>query len=200
MRVIRREERNGMIKKISSAVGVVTLSSLGVFLPSTLLAQHGPGRHGPRPAPVYDPKSEATFTGTVADVKTGRSALRSLARIHTLGLGQKGVQEKRLFLRTDTGRVEVQLGPTAFLTEKKVEIRKGDTLEVTGSRVPVGGSHVVLAREIRKGDNTWVLRDAKGQPLWSSVPTEPRGFWTKKKILLAVVVIKVVALATVLRH
>jgi hypothetical protein len=110
------------------------------------------------------------------------------------------VQEKRLLLKTDIGKVEIRLGPTAFLTEKNVEIRKGDTLEVIGSRIPIGKSHVVLAREIRKGDNAWVLRDATGQPLWSSVSTEARGSWTKKKVLLAVVVIKVVALATVLRH
>lgn len=190
-----------MIRKTWSTVGVVTLSSLGVFLPSTLLAQHGLGRHGPRSAPSYDPMSEASFKGTVADVKTtGRSASYWLVRIHTLGRGQMGVQEKQLLLKTDKGTVLIRLGPTAFLTEKKVEIRKGDTLDVTGSRVPIGESHVVLAREIRKGDNAWALRDATGQPLWSSVQTEARGFWTKKKVLLAVVVIKVAALATVLRH
>lgn len=161
--------------------------------------------HLPRPVNLrrvydaaYDTKSEATFKGTVADVKTtGRSALYWLFRIHTLGQGQTGVQEKQLLLKTDTGTVQIQLGPTAFLTEKNVEIRKGDILEVTGSRVTIGESQVVLAREIRNGDDTWALRDATGQPLWSSVQ---RGFWTKKRVLVAVVVIKGVALATVLRH
>lgn len=190
-----------MIRKIWFTVGVVIMLSLGVFLPATVFAQHGPGRHGPASAPAYDTKSEATFTGTVADVKTGgRGPLGWLLRVHTLGLAHNGVQEKRLFLKTDTDTVEIQLGPTAFLNEKKVEIRKGDTLEVIGSRVTIGESQVVLAREIRKGDDAWMLRDAAGQPLWSSVQTEARGFWTTKKVLLTVVVIKVVALATVLRH
>jgi hypothetical protein len=184
----------------------ITLSSLGVFAPSTVFAQHGPDRHGPdsvqrrHEGPAYDTTSEATFKGTVADVKTGRSALYWLSRIHTLGLGHTGVQEKQLLLRTDTGTVEIHLGPTAFLTEKKVEIREGDTLEVSGSRVTIGESQVVLAREIRKGDSTWTLRDATGQPLWSSSQTEPRGFWTTKRVILAIVVVKVAALATVLRH
>jgi hypothetical protein len=193
-----------MIKKTRFTLGIVTLSSLGVFVPSTVLAQHGPGRHGRGPGahdgPAYDAKSEATFKGTVADVKTGRSALDRLIQIHTLGQGQTGVQEKQLLLKTDTGTVEIELGPTTFLNAKKVEIRKGDALEVTGSRVTIGESHVVLAREIRKGENVWALRDATGQPLWSAVQTGARQFWTKKKVLLTVVVAKVVLLATVLRH
>ena len=82
-----------------------------------------------------------------------------------------------------------------------MEIKKGDGLEVIGSRITVDQSQVVLAREIRKGDTAWTLRDATGQPLWSSVPTERRGFWTKKKVVLVTIVAaKVVALATVLKH
>lgn len=154
----------------------------------------------PSRGPAYDTKTEATFKGTVADVKSGRSALYWFSRIHTLGLGHMGAPEKRLLLKTDTETVEIQLGPTALLTEKKVEIREGDTLEVTGSRITIGEPHVVLAREIRKADNAWALRDATGQPLWSASQTEARGFWTTKKVLLLVVVTKVVLLATVLRH
>jgi hypothetical protein len=181
-------------------VGVVTLSSIFVFVPSKLSAQHGPGRHGPDSIPAYDTTTEASFTGTVADVKSGRSLFSRLLGIHTLGLGHRRVQEKQLVVKTDTDTVRIHLGPTAFLTEKKVEIRKGDTLEVTGSRVTIGNSQVVLAREIRKPDNAWTLRDAAGQPLWSCAQTEARGFWTKTKVLLAVVAVKVALLATVLRH
>ena len=79
-------------------------------------------------------------------------------------------------------------------------LRNGDTVEVTGSRVTIGNSQVVLAREMRKGDDTWTIRDAAGQPLWNAGPTEARGFWTTKKVLLVVVVTKVALLATVLRH
>jgi hypothetical protein len=191
-------------------VSVLALGSLGVFDPSTVFAQHGPGRHdpgsarpqeGPQEGPAYDTKTEATFTGTVTDVKTGGPGrLGWLMRVHTLGLGHKGVQEKQLLLKTDTDTVRIHLGPTAFLTDQKVEIRKGDTLDVTGSRVTIGDSQLVLAREIRKADNIWTLRDAAGQPLWSAAQTEARGFWTTKKVLLTVVVVKVALLFTVLRH
>jgi hypothetical protein len=168
----------------------LTLLLLGVLVPSTVCAQD----------PDYDLKSETTVTGTVADVKGGRSALYWFSRIHTLGLGHMRAPEKRLLLRTDTEMVEIQLGPSVFLTNQKVEISDGDTLEVIGSRVTIGESQVVLARQLRKGDDTWALRDAAGQPLWNAGATERRGFWTTKKVLLTVVVIKVIALATVLRH
>ena len=189
---------------------VVTLWSLGVFNPPMVFGQHGPGRHGSgstgrhdagsHEAPTYDVTREATFKGTVANVKSGRSVLHRLLQIHTMGVAGGQGQEKRVVLDTDVGALQIHLGPTKFLAEQKLEIRKGDTLEVTGSRITMGESQMVLAREIRKGDNAWALRDATGQPLWAMVPTEARGFWTKKKVFLAVAVAKVVALATVLRH
>ena len=174
--------------------GVAMLSSLGMFVPSRVLAQHGPGRHGPDSALVYDTNSEETFKGIVTEVKMGRSALYWLSQIHTLGLGHKGEQEKQLVMKTDTDTVEIHLGPTAFLTERKMDIGKGDALEVTGSHATIAQAHVVLAREIRKADSTWTLRDATGQPLWGSVETEARGFWTTKRVLLAAIVIKVVVI------
>jgi hypothetical protein len=193
-------------------VGVVALWSLGVFVPSRVLAQHGPSNHdtgnqhppvepGPQEDPAYDPKTEGIFSGTVTDVKAGGPGrLGWLMKVHTLGLGHKGVQEKQLLLKTDTDTVRIHLGPTAFLTDQKVEVRKGDTLAVTGSRVTIGDSQLVLAREIRKADTTWTLRDAGGQPRWSVAQTERRGFWTTKKVLLTVVAVKVALLFTVLRH
>jgi hypothetical protein len=178
-----------IIKK--RGLGVMTLLPLGVLLPATGYAQR---------APAYDTTTEATFKGTVTEVKTHRPGASWFARIHTLGLAHTGAQEQQLLLKTDTGTVEIHLGPTEFLTAKKVEIGKHDTLAVRGSRIMLGESPVVLAREVRKGDSTWTLRDSTGRPLWSSSLSEPRGFWTTKRVLVAIAVVKVVALATVLRH
>jgi len=43
---------------------------------------------------------------------------------------------------------------------------KGDELSFTGSRVKQDGGDLILAREVVKGDDTFVLRDAKGSPVW----------------------------------
>jgi hypothetical protein len=189
-----------VFKKRWFMAGVVTLSALDVFGLSMVFAQHGPRRHRPESTLAYDTNSEATFKGIVAHVKGGPSLLSRVFQFHTLGLGHKGVQEKQLLLKTDTDTVQIHLGPTAFLTENNVEIRKGDTLEVTGSRVTVGDAQVILARAIRKDGNEWTLRDATGHPLWRPDQAETRGFWTTKKVLLTVVAVKVALLATVLRH
>ena len=197
-----RRKNPAIIEATHVIVRALALSALGLLLPSTTFAQHGPARHGPSSVgePAYDLANEATFKGTVTDVKSGRSLWGRLFRVHTLGLGHKRVQERQLLLKTGTDVVRIHLGPTAFLNEKKVEIKRGDTLEVTGSGVTVGKEHVVLAREIRKGDTSWALRDATGQPLWNSAAPEAREFWTSKKVLLTVVAVKVALLATVLRH
>ena len=44
---------------------------------------------------------------------------------------------------------------------------KGDEIAVTGSKVKQDGADVVLAREVVKGNDTLVLRDDKGNPVWS---------------------------------
>jgi hypothetical protein len=71
-----------------------------------------------------------------------------------------------LTLKTKTETLEVHLGPTAFLNEKNVAIAKGDTLVITGSRVTVDNEKAFIAKEVKKGDNTWTLRDAAGLPMW----------------------------------
>ena len=40
-------------------------------------------------------------------------------------------------------------------------------ISVTGSKVEMGGTEVILAREITKGDQVLTLRDPQGFPLWS---------------------------------
>jgi hypothetical protein len=43
---------------------------------------------------------------------------------------------------------------------------KGDTVVITGSRVTVDGDRVFIAKEVKKGESAWTLRDAAGLPLW----------------------------------
>lgn len=126
-----------------------------VSLAPALLAQP-PG--GKRPhAAMYSAATETTLTGSIEAVEEvscpdcmGR---RSLAGTHVT-------------FKTATETIEVHLGPSAFLAETKVKLGKGDTVEIRGSRVTIGDEAVLLAREIKKGDQTWTLRDASGRPLW----------------------------------
>jgi hypothetical protein len=44
---------------------------------------------------------------------------------------------------------------------------KGDEITLTGSKVKQGETELVLAREVMKGNDTFVLRDEKGGPVWN---------------------------------
>jgi hypothetical protein len=52
------------------------------------------------------------------------------------------------------------------LKEFGMEFVKGDEVEITGSKVKLDDKSLVLAREVVKGNNTVVLRDKKGEPVW----------------------------------
>ena len=70
-------------------------------------------------------------------------------------------------LAAPTGAIEVHVGPASFVSSKNATFTKGDALTVVGSKVTMAGKEVVIAREIKKGDQVLTLRDAKGYPLWS---------------------------------
>jgi hypothetical protein len=44
---------------------------------------------------------------------------------------------------------------------------KGDEIALTGSKVKQGDADLILVREVVKGNDTLVLRDDKGNPVWS---------------------------------
>jgi hypothetical protein len=125
-------------------------------LGSLAAAQSAPaGRQG---SMMYDAKTETTITGTVENVEniTG-----------TGGRGRGGMGGTHLVLKTDKDSVEVHVGPTAYLAEKGITLAKGDRLEILGSRVTIDNETFLIARQIKKGSNTWTLRDASGRPAWS---------------------------------
>ncbi len=144
-----------MRKTFMTMVSGAVLVAL-VALPA--LAQKAPG--GPRGMPRYDPKTEVTLKGAVEEVK----AYPSRRGWHT---------GEHVTLKTDSGNVDVHLGPGDYWKKNGFELAKGDSLEVTGSRTRVDDTDVLLAREIKKGDKTVTLRDAQGRPAWSGGRRRP---------------------------
>jgi hypothetical protein len=112
-----------------------------------VFGQAGPARR------LYDPSTEATVKGTVDNVvqQTGR---RAFSGTH-------------LVLKTDAGDLTVHVGPSGYISAQGFSFAKGDALEVTGSKVKMGGQDVLLAREIKKDGKVLTLRDAQGIPKWS---------------------------------
>jgi hypothetical protein len=137
-----------------SMAGAAALCVAG--LSAIAAAQSSPaGRQG---APMYDVKTEMTIKGVAESVENVTG---------TGGRGRHGLGGTHLVVKNDKESLAVHVGPTAYLAEKKITLAKGDTVEILGSRVTIDNETVLIARQIKKGDDTWTLRDASGRPAWS---------------------------------
>lgn len=121
-----------------------------ILLGALAVSAQGPGgRKGMR---MYDPATETTFKGTINAATEG--ACCQLTGTH-------------LTVKTDEGVREVMLGPSQFIASKGFSFSNGDSIEVTGSKVTMGGTEYVIAREVIKDGKTLTLRDKKGAPDWA---------------------------------
>ena len=101
----------------------------------------------------YDPKTEVTIQGTVEKVDRVSSGKMPGPGIH-------------LIVRSGSETTDVHLGPAAFI-DKTMTFKEGDAVQIIGSKVTMMGKPAVIAREVKKGDQTLKLRNEKGVPLWS---------------------------------
>ena len=106
----------------------------------------------PRP-PKYDLQTETKMNVTVEEVK----------------LPPKGSEKEvaHLLVKNGTDSVDVYLCPKSFFDDMGMSFGKGDEVTLTGSKVKQGEAEVILAREVVKGNDTFVLRDEKGNPVWN---------------------------------
>jgi hypothetical protein len=112
---MKEMQHMGTTRRFHACYGV-GIAACVFSVTTPLLAQpQGRGQGSPR----YDVSTEATVTGTVesvdqiADPGTGR--------------GRRGLGGTHITLKTSAETLDVHLGPTAFLNEKKVAIAKGDS-------------------------------------------------------------------------
>jgi hypothetical protein len=128
---------------------LISLLTLGLFAPATLQAQNREVKEG---TPKYDVGAEVKFKGTVEEVKLPPTVEKK--------------QLAMLIAKSGDNTVEVSLCPRTFLDDVGLSFSKGDQLEITGSRTKLETADIVLAREIVKGNDTFVLRDKTGKPVW----------------------------------
>ncbi|HEV2426302.1 MAG TPA: DNA-binding protein [Terriglobia bacterium] len=118
------------------------------------VAAFAQGRSGAgRALPMYNPATELTVQGTVQEVKQFT--------------GPRGMIGTDVVVKTGNETVDVRLGPAAFLTQNQFALVQGDQIQVTGSKVNINSTDIVLAREVKKGEQTLTLRNAQGFPVWS---------------------------------
>jgi hypothetical protein len=103
--------------------------------------------------PKYDLHTEMKAKGVVDEVKP-------------LQLGTKE-DTTELMVKSGSDVLVIFLCPKAYQEEMSISFSKGDEIAVTGSRVKREGSDIILVREVVKGNDTMVLRDDKGDPVWN---------------------------------
>jgi hypothetical protein len=103
--------------------------------------------------PKYDLHTETKIKVTVDEVK----------------LPPKGREKEIAYLLVKSGpdSVDVYLCPKSFFDDMGMSFNKGDEVTLTGSKVKQGEADLILAREVVKGNDTFVLRDEKGIPVWN---------------------------------
>jgi hypothetical protein len=78
-----------------------------------------------------------------------------------------------LTLATEAGAVSVHLGPAWYVEHQDTKIEPKDRVAVKGSRVTFDGKPAIIAAEVHKGEETLMLRDASGIPLWAGWRRRP---------------------------
>jgi hypothetical protein len=121
---------------------------LVVCLVSSALAQGGGGARR-----NYDPSTETTVKGMVEKVLEVP--------------GRQGWNGIHLTLRVDNQTYDVHVGPSDYVSKNGFTFSDKDQIEVTGSKIKVGGTDTIIAREIKRGDKVLTLRNSQGIPMWS---------------------------------
>lgn len=133
------------------AVKILARASLFLFLSAlpALSQKTAPADHS---VPKYDLQTETKAKGIVDE-------------INVLAWGtRKDFTE--LIVKTGDDKIHVYLSPKPFQDEMGISFSKGDEIAVTGSKVKIEASEVILARSLVKGSDTLLFRDPKGNPVW----------------------------------
>src|SRR6185436_922800 len=148
---------------------IVAVLGLALSLPVAAAAQEhqcgccakgGHGEHAAAPpsaavpqagvaAPAYDVGSEGLVAGVIYSVMRHSGMDVQL----TIGAGEQSF--------------EVVVAPKDWLDGKQVVFRTGERIEIVGARSDHGSTNSIVAREIHTADQTIVLRDNQGRPLWN---------------------------------
>jgi DNA/RNA endonuclease YhcR with UshA esterase domain len=104
---------------------------------------------------AYSAGNEITAAGKVEDVQEFYCPVTDDRGTHVV-------------LNTDRGTILVHVAISRYLREQKFAIQPGERLQVTGARIRFQGKESMIAREIIRGDEVFILRDTAGKPLWSN--------------------------------
>ena len=120
---------------------------------SVAVAQDAP-KAATKKVPKYNPAAEAVYKGTVDDLRDRQCPVSG-------GMGA------HIMLKMANDEViEVHLATTSFTKLVEMNLKKGDSIEVTGWKTEFEGVQTIFARIVKHGDETYTFRAKDGAPAW----------------------------------
>lgn len=118
-------------------------------------------RHGRCEQPI---RHNAQRIYDAATVETIQGEVVAVERVAGRGRRGSGVH---LEVKTASGTLPVHLGPEWFLKDQPLQVKTGDRVSVTGSKVDFRGESAVIATEVARDGDVLKLRNAEGDPVWA---------------------------------
>lgn len=100
------------------------------------------------------------------NVDTFKCAITTIGSVKPMDGMEAGTE---LTCRTDKGEtLSVHCCPTWFMERQDRQFANGEQIEVTGCRVDLNGKPCIMATQIKRGNETLMLRDKNGHPAWAA--------------------------------
>ena len=137
---------------------VLQLASLAVIaLTVPALAQTDGWEKGSAYNKNFDAKTTVTISGKLTKIDRDNHPMPGM------GPGLAAV------VKTDKGEdVTIQVGPIWFTSyfKHKWDVKVGDSVQVTGSKVTIGGKPVIMVMKGQKDKLAMAVRNKTGKPVW----------------------------------
>lgn len=131
-----------------------------LFGTSCLFSQPGRGLNQSEITKLYNAATEATFEGKIAKVVVADSGYGRFPGII-------------VDLKTKDKEVKVYIAPSWYLNKEKIELKKDQSLTVTGSQVTHNNQPLLIARTMKYDGKEITIRDSKGIPVWAGKAMGP---------------------------
>jgi hypothetical protein len=136
---------------------LVGLSLVSLVLAGVSWGQPSPGKgKWGGPGCLYNPNTVVTVSGTVVSMTQPKKKQGLPYPVYLILKSEE----------SQTGYLSVFLGPNLYVDKLPVQLKVLDQVQVTGSRVMDGRKPVILAAEVKKGNQVLPFRRPDGVPYW----------------------------------
>jgi len=131
-----------------------------LFGTSCLFSQPGRGLNRSEITKLYNAATEETFEGKIAKVVVADSGYGRFPGV-IVDLKTKDKEEK------------VYIAPSWYLTKQKIELKKDQSLTITGSKVTHNNQPLIITRTMKYDGKGITFRNDKGIPVWAGKAMGP---------------------------